>query len=266
MIAGTSRSRTAVGAAAALAALVVAAVPAAASAATPASAAEAATVTSAAVASPQSAAWQPEVSESNWAGYVDVAKAGTTFRSMSAEFRVPTVKCTSSNSQASIWIGLDGKTDNTIEQLGLSTNCDLGTPVYQGWYEMFPKGTVYRGYYSHPGDLISLSVSYNYSNHQYSFVYDDKTNAASSFSIPAVCPAKYTCRNLDAEAIMEAAGGTNVSRFSKVTFSDTSIVTRTGKRGAFAASSLWNLTESFMQHTSISRPSDGGSVFSISYN
>ena len=77
---------------------------------------------------------------------------------------VPTVKCTSSNSQASIWIGLDGKTDPTVEQVGLSTSCDLGTPIYQGWYEMDPKGTVYRGYYSHPGDLISLSVSYNYGN------------------------------------------------------------------------------------------------------
>jgi peptidase A4-like protein len=135
-----------------------------------------------------------------------------------------------------------------------------------GWYEMVPKGTVYRGYYSHPGDLISLSVSYNYSNHQYSPVYDDKTNAASTFSIPAVCPAKSTCKNLDAEAIMEAAGGTNVSKFSKLTFSDIAISTRSGKRGAFGGTSVWTLTESFMQHTSVSRTSAGGSAFSISYS
>ena len=249
MTTGIPRTRTAVlGTAATLAALMVAAVPAAASAATSTPAATA------------------SVAESNWAGYVDVAKAGTTFRSISAEFRVPTVKCTSSNSQASIWIGLDGKTDPTVEQVGLSTNCDLGTPVYQGWYEMVPKGTVYRGYYSHPGDLISLSVSYNYSNHQYSLVYDDKTNAASTFSIPAVCPAKSTCKNLDAEAIMEAAGGTNVSKFSKLTFSDIAISTRSGKRGAFAGTSVWTLTESFVQHTSVSRTSAGGSAFSISYS
>jgi len=266
MITGISRPRAAaVGTAAALAALVVAAVPAAASAATSTPAARAGTA--AATGSRQPAAWVAETSgESNWAGYVDVAKSGTTFRSVSAEFRVPTVKCTSSNSQASIWIGLDGKTDNTIEQVGLSTNCDLGTPIYQGWYEMFPKGTVYRGFYSHPGDLVSLSVSYNYSNHEYSMVYDDKTDAASSFSIPTVCPAKYTCRNLNAEAIMEAAGGTNVSKFSKLTFSDSAVVTRTSKRGAFAGTSLWSLTESFMAHTSVSRPSSGGSVFSISYS
>jgi hypothetical protein len=40
---------------------------------------------------------------------------------------------------SSFWVGFDGDTTATVEQTGSEADCSSGSPVYYGWYEMYPK-------------------------------------------------------------------------------------------------------------------------------
>jgi len=97
------------------------------------------------------------------AGYVLVGHSEG-FRQVTGKFKVPSVTCTSSNSKASFWIGLDGWNyetahSNTVEQVGISTDCANFSPQIRAWWEMAPNGTQYQFNVS-PGDTISMLVKY----------------------------------------------------------------------------------------------------------
>src|SRR5437764_1332426 len=73
----------------------------------------------------------------NWAGY-DVT--GGRYTSVSASWTQPAVNCAVTPSGwSSFWVGLDGDTSNTVEQTGTEADCSNGSPVYSGWFEMYPK-------------------------------------------------------------------------------------------------------------------------------
>jgi hypothetical protein len=40
---------------------------------------------------------------------------------------------------AAFWVGLDGYEDNTVEQTGTEADCNGQTPVYDVWWELYPK-------------------------------------------------------------------------------------------------------------------------------
>jgi Peptidase A4 family len=205
-----------------------------------------------------------------WTGFVDAADANVQLRYVVSNFTIPTVTCTSSSSKASFWVGLDGWTDDTLEQVGISTDCHLGQPAYEAWYEMYPRGTDYE-FYVYPGDSIAMSVYYDYSTGVYSLSLDDKTQDL-SFNQAAVCPSGSTCNNSSAEVILEANGGTNLSRFTPVTFTDSGVTSRDGTHGAFDTAYLWNLRDAIMTGSNgqplayLSGTSNSGENFSLTYN
>lgn len=70
----------------------------------------------------------------NWSGYV---ATGRTFNKIQGDITVPTVTCTSPNAQVLFWIGLDGFSNSTLEQVGVGAQCNgTSTPTYFGWWEM----------------------------------------------------------------------------------------------------------------------------------
>jgi hypothetical protein len=84
---------------------------------------------------------------SNWSGY-DVT--GGPFTTVSASWTQPTVTCgTGETSYSSFWVGLDGDTSSTVEQIGTDSDCINGTPTYYAWYELYPKGS---------GQLVTLTA------------------------------------------------------------------------------------------------------------
>ena len=92
----------------------------------------------------------------NWAGY---AADGGPFKSVTASWRQPSVQCApGETSYSSFWVGLDGDTDNTVEQIGTDSDCVSGTPTYYVWYEMYPKGSATLATIQ-GGDRISAGVS-----------------------------------------------------------------------------------------------------------
>src|SRR5690242_13971601 len=73
----------------------------------------------------------------NWSGY-DVTGRGATH--VIGTWTQPAPTCTPrENSWSSPWVGLDGDTSNTVEQIGTDTDCSNGAPYYYAWYEMYPK-------------------------------------------------------------------------------------------------------------------------------
>ena len=136
----------------------------------------------------------------NWSGYADVSGTTGTFTQVSGQWRTPSVRCTREDEITSDWVGLDGFSDNTVEQDGTASWCFKGTPTYFTWYEMAPAGTVEVGQALHPGDKISAEVLR--SGKKYTLSLTDATHPANGFSVTQNC-ALNVCNATSAEWIAE---------------------------------------------------------------
>src|SRR5580700_1685847 len=98
-----------------------------------------------------------------WAGY---AVTGTGFTYVQGSWIVTAVDCTKTpNTDSSEWVGIDGWSSNTVEQIGTDADCNGKTPSYYVWYEIYPLNTVViRDVSIAAGDKFSASVTYEGSN------------------------------------------------------------------------------------------------------
>ena len=99
-----------------------------------------------------------KVSSTNWAGY---AVTGGTFTDVKGTWTQPAVAkaCPSSATYASFWIGIDGYSSNSVEQIGTDSDCSGGHGVYYAWYEMYPAASVNIGSLTiHAGDVLTGEV------------------------------------------------------------------------------------------------------------
>ena len=159
-----------------------------------------------------------EIGSYNWSGFADSQTGTTPVSAVSARWTIPQVSCLTGqykNQDAFLaqWVGLDGFTDGTVEQLGTATQCYEGVEYYYDWYEMFPNGTVEEGTTQcinnnvdcpRPGDLVEASVDSTTSgvNNDYTLALKDYSQPNESFSVSATCPAA-TCVNSSAEWVVE---------------------------------------------------------------
>jgi hypothetical protein len=96
---------------------------------------------------PQRLAGPTNSTSSNWSGF-DVT--GGPFTSVSASWTQPQVTCAAGETSfSSFWVGLDGDTSSTVEQIGTDSDCINGAPTYYAWYELYPKGS---------GQLMTLTA------------------------------------------------------------------------------------------------------------
>jgi hypothetical protein len=102
-----------------------------------------------------------EVSSTNWGGYaVTGAKGSVT--DVKGSWIVPAISgaCPATDQYAAFWIGIDGYSSNTVEQLGTDSDCQNGQPVYYAWFEFYPHlSYLVNTVAVHPGDQISAEVS-----------------------------------------------------------------------------------------------------------
>jgi hypothetical protein len=100
----------------------------------------------------------------NWAGYVAVTNLEKPKKHAVTDVRgtwqVPAVASSGAlNTSSAIWVGIDGNTDRTVEQIGTEQDWYEGEPVYYAWYEMYPKaGYFIQSFPVQPGDVISAEV------------------------------------------------------------------------------------------------------------
>jgi hypothetical protein len=71
----------------------------------------------------------------NWAGYASI---DSTFGDVKGSWTQPAATCNGKSTYSSFWVGLDGYSSNTVEQLGTEADCSKGKPVYYAWWETFP--------------------------------------------------------------------------------------------------------------------------------
>ena len=157
----------------------------------------------------------------NWSGYVATSSTNQYFTEVTAGWTVPTLTCTAEDRIDSLWVGLDGWTNSTVEQDGTSAQCFEGKAVYYSWYEMYPAGTVEVGTTVHPGDKISASVTRTGTSYKMSLL--DSTTAGNNISVTKTC-ALATCSDTSAEWIVErpeysSTGIVPLAQFSPITFS-----------------------------------------------
>jgi hypothetical protein len=186
----------------------------------------------------------------NWSGY---AATGSGFSSVTSSWTEPAVTCNSTNDLFAPWVGIDGYGSATVEQTGVATDCSSGSPVYQGWYEMYPAAPVY---YSNPaaaGDQITATVTR--SGVSYTLTLADTTQGWTKTTTKTL-----TATNASVEVIMESPTGA-YPNFGTVNFSgsqvDGSPLGNTGPVALDASNS-----GGFEDHTSAL---SGGTNFSIAY-
>jgi hypothetical protein len=182
-------------------------------------------------------------SSGNWSGYVDEAKTGTTFKSVTAYFNIPNLNCANSQpgpdgSWYSDWVGLDGWSNGTVEQEGTEAYCSSGAEGLYVFYEMYPASpVVFTG--AAPGDALQTTTTYNATAGTYSLKVADLTQSGAGVTETIRCAA--TCANDSAEVISEAPGGGppnyGLADFGAANYTNTEVVTASGTTGGFASNS-----------------------------
>jgi Peptidase A4 family len=160
----------------------------------------------------------------NWSGFADTSSTSTAddFSYVSGNWTIPQVSCPSGayrtqGAYIANWVGIDGFSDSTVEQLGTAAECYEGVLYYFDWYEMFPGGTVEEGTTAcinynvdcpRPGDQISASVTVtpgSKGEKDYTLSLTDQTRRQESFSVSAKCATSGSsaCADSSAEWIVE---------------------------------------------------------------
>ncbi len=106
----------------------------------------------------------------NWAGYAVESNFSSpvsdSVSAVSGSWIVPkarpAVGAGSQFSACATWVGIDGFSDDTVEQVGTESYILDGTAEYVAWYEMYPGGmTTESGFKISPGDSVTASVVYD---------------------------------------------------------------------------------------------------------
>jgi hypothetical protein len=157
----------------------------------------------------------------NWAGYV-VQYGGTGSSAqtgaatyVSASWTVPTATASltpaasTSLCQCAVWIGLDGFSSSTVEQVGTNSTYDAGSTNYYAWYEMYPSGPVTE-FSVKPGDSITASVQYNPPGNLGTFLLSLTDNTQNK-SFPPLYETNTSAQLSSAEWIAEAPEGFGIA-------------------------------------------------------
>ncbi len=156
----------------------------------------------------------------NWSGYAVNTGSGAV-TTVSGDWVVPAVSTTVSG-YSSAWVGIDGWSSNTVEQIGTDSDYVNGQVQYYAWYEMYPAAPVNLSMTITPGDTIQASVTYTGSG-QFVLNLADLTSNATPFSTTQTAS---SAQRSSAEWIQEAPssifGVLPLANFGTINFSQAS--------------------------------------------
>jgi peptidase A4-like protein len=226
---------------------------------------------------------------SNWSGNaVETNFSQPQANSVSAVYGswiVPTVSGSSSGKTYSVvWVGIDGYSDSTVEQIGTEQDVVNGTPVYSAWWEMYSAGNQQpeqpiSSMTIEPGDSITASVQYitsgTYAGDFYLSIVDT-SRANDSFSTYESSSATQSPSALrtSAEWIVEApgvgSGVADLTNFGSVTFTNATAVIN-GVSGPIDSSSWQSeainmVSSNGVAYDTTSVPTNSGTSFVVTYD
>ena len=133
-----------------------------------------------------------------WFGYA--ADAGG-YTSVESTWVVPTVDCSKGAGELALWVGLDGWTNNDVEQTGTEAYCSIfGQASYSAWWETYPTNATQT--YSDtvdPGDTVTAKVTFEGSD-KYELYLTDQTQGWTEDNVQQAASG---AANLSAEVIGE---------------------------------------------------------------
>jgi len=176
-----------------------------------------------------------ESTSTNWSGYAaekSISSPTNGFvKSVKGTWTAPTLTCDSSkDTYSSVWVGIDGYSSSSVEQLGTEHDCVSGKQQDYAWFEMYPKPAyLITGMTIHSGDVLTASVTYT-ANNKFTLTMTDTTTGKSFTTTQRSNAARSS-----AEWIVEApwSGGVlplanfGTVSISKAQFTDSSGVTHT---------------------------------------
>jgi hypothetical protein len=151
----------------------------------------------------------------DWSGY---ATTGGAYTSVSGTWTQPSVTCSDrQTTYAAFWVGLDGDTSTTVEQLGTESDCSRGTPTYSTWYELYPANPVTIEQPVTAGDTLSASVTATGSG-GFTLTLSDTTQGWTFTTTGTVTDAQLSSAECIAEAPSDGRRTLPLADFGTVTF------------------------------------------------
>jgi hypothetical protein len=175
---------------------------------------------------------------SNWAGYAAAGASGA-YNSVAGTWTQPALRCGPQNTYSAFWVGLDGDTTSTVEQLGTEADCIGGAPQYSSWWEMYPKGSHGTTVGVFPGHTYHASVVF-VGNGRFQLSLQDVTSGASFTTVQRLPSAQ----RASAEAIVEAPWSGGVLPLSNFGTAQFSGVTANGATMAAPPADVITMTNS----------------------
>ncbi|MGO9107757.1 MAG: G1 family glutamic endopeptidase [Thermoguttaceae bacterium] len=217
---------------------------------------------------------------SNWSGYAAETNlnnaASGSVTAVSGTWKVPTVTSSSSTTTAysSVWVGIDGYSSSSVEQIGTDSDVVNGQAQYYVWYEMYPSASMnVTSMTISAGDTINASVTYVTSGThagQFELTITDASKTNDTFTIyETASSAARSSAEWVVEAPSSSSGVLPLADFGSVTITNAT-ATIDGKTGAID-SSTWQDTSidmvssrsSFEASTSGLTDSGGSSSFTV---
>ena len=153
------------------------------------------------------AAPKNQATSTNWCGYVAANNLSNPAKnSVSAVYGswiVPAVKAASNSTYCAIWVGIDGYSSSSVEQIGTAHDWVNGAAQSYAWFEMYPGGSyAINGFPLNPGDVISASVVYT-GNNVFVMTLSNDTKKVST-TIPTSYTTSASAQRSCAEWVVEA--------------------------------------------------------------
>jgi hypothetical protein len=164
----------------------------------------------------------------NWSGYAVTGSAGSV-SDVKGSWKVPAIvgSCPTTSEYSSFWVGIDGFSSNTVEQIGTDSDCQRGSAVYYAWYEFYPSPSyTISGFTVKPNDVISAEVKYSSGSFTVSIL--DVTSGKSHSTSATVRSAQRSSAEWIAEAPSSSRGVLPLADFGTILFGyDNTAVTST---------------------------------------
>jgi hypothetical protein len=207
----------------------------------------------------------------DWAGYVvvsDYANPQPLVVGISSSWTVPTINASLSNRFSAAWIGIGGQTDSTLIQAGTEHDSVDGKASYYAWYEMLPSDSITISSMTiSPGDKITASISLaDVTASKWTIEIDDVTRSE-QFKQDFVYQSSQLCGEWIVERPTVNNSFSSLANFGHITFENVKIVMNStvGSISSFPYYQVTMQNRQNRQLVTVSNPSSGGSIFSVSY-
>jgi hypothetical protein len=210
---------------------------------------------------------------SNWSGYAVetslVSPQSGAVSDVKGSWIIPSVSgVVTPNAYSAFWIGIDGYSSNSVEQIGTSSDTSSGTARYYAWYEMYPKYPVTIRMTIHVGDNVSAEVQYT-GNNRFKLSITDVTTGASFSTTQTLRNARRSSAEWVAEAPSSRSGVLPLADFGTAYFSNCQ-ATLKGHTGTIS-DATWQYDAITMatSGTTKAQPSllsNGGASFSVTWS